>query len=359
MRSDSHVQIFIKDMNKSKTIKPIKTKGQKIKPTTKKDVISEAIIVDETKLDSSKPDETNDAELLESNLEEDSSLEAMLKKLYETNSTQTVHVHVDEIVDPNQQLNVAPEPENNSTESIATSESDVTNSDNEITNNLDDGIDYSDADNEAKVLVYPIEIENQHQSIIQAALFLAGANGVNIHDLKRVLYQWETNSDYLHGLIKRMNKVCLESPTSGLLIAKFDDRYKLITKPELKTALSKIIRIQLRSALTPSLLEVLAIIAYNNPCTKGMIHKIRQIDPTNSIEKLIRLGLVIRHKRAETPGNPWLYKLTDKFFDLFGIRSVQQLPKVSVMLDENFEHVDESIDFFDVNRPDAMDEDLE
>lgn len=331
-------------MNTSKSIKPKKVKGQKIKPTTKKDVVSEAVLVEQIVDD-------NIANI--DNEEHDSSLEAMLKKLYATDQSQSVHVHVQEILDPKQQLNTLSdqdlkEPNN-------TNDATISN----LTQTLEDSFDHSDFDDESKVLVYPVEIENQHQSIIQAALFLAGANGVNIHDLKRVLYQWETNSDYLHGLIKRMNQACLDNPVSGLLITKFDDRYKLITKPELKTALTKIIRIQLRSALTPSLLEVLAIIAYNNPCTKGMIHKIRQIDPTNSIEKLIRLGLVVRHKRADTPGNPWLYKLTDKFFDLFGIKSVQQLPKVSVTLDENFEHIDESIDFFDVNRPDALDDELE
>lgn len=346
MRSGFLELINIKHMNKSKTPKvkktnPTRPKQSRIKQATKKDLVIEAVLVEPADQSS-----TSDAE-------QTLSLEATLEKLFQSTSNDNVHLHLDEIADPKQQLNVMSESDSisdwNTTESqVATDE--VTDDWIEVDNELD--VDHD------RVIVYPVEVEAQHQAIIQAALYLAGANGVNIHDLKRVLYQWETNSEYLHGLIKRMNGACLNDDRTGLVIAKFDDRYKLITKPELKPFLSKIIRLQLRSALTPSLLEVLAIVAYNNPCTKGLIHKIRQIDPTNSIEKLMRLGLVSKHKRAQTPGNPWLYKLTDKFFDLFGIKSTQQLPKVSVVLDESFEHTDESVDFFDVNRPDDVNEEL-
>lgn len=150
----------------------------------------------------------------------------------------------------------------------------------------------------------------------------------------------------------------LANPASGFTVEKFDDTYKIVTKPSLKKHLAQIIKIQLKSALTPSLLEVLAIIAYNNPCTKSLIYKVRKIDPTNGIEKLIRLELIYRYKRSDLPGKPWLYKLTNKFFDLFGIKSTSQLPKVSVTLNEDFENETDPIfenNFFDANRPNRKD----
>lgn len=207
---------------------------------------------------------------------------------------------------------------------------------------------------EVQEIVYDQLTNDHHQAVITAGLFLAGQNGLKIYQMKRMLSEWVTNSQYLHQLMKKIHQQLLSNPTIGLLVEQLNDTYKMVSKPELKKELLKIIKLQLKSALTPSLLEVIAIIAYNNPCSKSVIYHIRQIDPTASIEKLIRLGLISRYKRSESPGKPWLYKLTNKFFDLFGIKSTKQLPKVKVNFDQDFKPTEESFDhdFFDTNRPD-------
>lgn len=208
---------------------------------------------------------------------------------------------------------------------------------------------------------------NQQQAILEAALFTAGTYGIKISDMKRMLFEWDLNSDYLHNLLKKMMQNYNNNQACGITIEKFDDTYKLITKNQLYKYLSKIIKVQLKSALTNSLIEVLAIIAYNEPCSKSLIQKIRNIDPINSIDKLIKLDLIFRYKRAETPGKPWLYKLTNKFYDVFGIKSTSQLPKISnnFISEENsaLNEIADNNNFFNINRnnnnDDEIDDDLE
>ncbi|WP_391591537.1 Segregation/condensation protein B [[Mycoplasma] cavipharyngis] len=206
-------------------------------------------------------------------------------------------------------------------------------------------------------IVFSLEETNLHQKIVEAALFTVGSSGLKISDLKRILNNQSINSDYLHDLIKTMRQNYLTNPTSGITIEKFDDVYKMTTKSDLHYNLSKLIKTKLHSALTNSLMEVLAIIAYNEPCSKSLIFKVRNIDPSSSIDKLIKLGLIYQYKRSDTPGKPWLYKLTNNFFDVFGIKSRNQLPKINNNLIQTLDQdlienseIETNEKFFDINR---------
>jgi segregation and condensation protein B len=63
------------------------------------------------------------------------------------------------------------------------------------------------------------------------------------------------------------------------------------------------------------------------------------------------LGLVNEAGRAETPGRPYIYEVTQKFFNLFGVKSVKDLPK----FEGNAEDFDiDTTDFFNTNREDKQ-----
>jgi len=93
-------------------------------------------------------------------------------------------------------------------------------------------------------------------------------------------------------------------------------------------------------------METLAIIAYNQPCAKSKIESIREKDPTGTIQKLVELGLIIGVGRADTPGRPFLYAVSQKFYDIFGIESINELPKIEFQQSE----IAEDINFFDTTR---------
>ena len=77
-----------------------------------------------------------------------------------------------------------------------------------------------------------------------------------------------------------------------------------------------------------AVLEVLAIIAYRQPVTRGDIEKIRGVSLNpNSLKQLIEREWVDIIGQKEVPGRPSLYATTKYFLDDFGLKSLSQLPQ--------------------------------
>lgn len=184
-----------------------------------------------------------------------------------------------------------------------------------------------------------------YKSIIESILYIYGKDGVKISNIKKAV---NLPSDEIRQIIKEMNNDYINNPNCGLLIKQFDDHFTILTKPENNDFISILSNQTIKNPLPQSALEALAIIAYNAPCKKSKIEEIRGTDATSSIARLIELNLIKKIGEAETVGNPYLYDVTDKFFNLFGIKSLNELPKI------NFDSIDEIINdnenFFDSNR---------
>ena len=75
-------------------------------------------------------------------------------------------------------------------------------------------------------------------------------------------------------------------------------------------------------------MEVLAIIAYNEPVTKAFIEQVRGVDCTGVVSSLANKGLIEERGRLELPGRPLLYGTTENFLRCFGITSTLELPPV-------------------------------
>lgn len=111
----------------------------------------------------------------------------------------------------------------------------------------------------------------------------------------------------------------------GLNVILFDDRAQLITKPEMKPYLAKLISEELDSPLTPASLETLSIIAYLGPCPRSLIDYIRGVNSTFILRSLMVRGLVERRpdpKRAHA----FLYQVSFDFLKHMGVGSPEDLP---------------------------------
>ncbi len=181
------------------------------------------------------------------------------------------------------------------------------------------------------------------KSIIESALYVVGQTGVSIGDLRRMT---NASSALIKKILKDWSNELEKDSSRGILIKQFGDYYKFYSKPSNKEDLNKLITIKYKNPLSSKVMEVLAIIAYNQPCTKAIIEEIRLKDPTGTIQKLIDLGLVIDAGRASTPGCPILYTVTPKFYDIFGIKSLADLPKITI----DQPYFDENTSFFDTTR---------
>ncbi|WEK82962.1 MAG: SMC-Scp complex subunit ScpB [Mycoplasma sp.] len=175
-------------------------------------------------------------------------------------------------------------------------------------------------------------MEKNIKSIIESLLYVAGQDGIEISELKRVL---EIKSDEIRAYLKDMKKDYESNPNRGLTINNYGDKYFLLTKTSNKDLISKLFDVKIKNPLSSSLLETLAIIAYNAPCPGSKVEQIRGHSAINQIERLIKLDLIKNVGRATTPGCPYLYDVTPKFFSTFGIKSIKELPDITKSFDEN------------------------
>lgn len=183
-----------------------------------------------------------------------------------------------------------------------------------------------------------------NKSVIESILYTVGSEGVELSSLKKVL---NIPTADIKNTLKEMAKEMSDDENCGLCIKVFGEKYYLLTKEKNHEFLAKLVDIKTRNPLTPALLETLAIIAYNQPCTRTKIEEIRNIDPSFAVDRLIELGLIVNTGRADTPGNPYLYEVTQKFFELFGIKSLKDLPPIEEI---NFDVADDDLNFFDSSR---------
>ena len=80
--------------------------------------------------------------------------------------------------------------------------------------------------------------------------------------------------------------------------------------------------------MSQAALEVLAIIAYNQPVTKSFIEQIRGVDSSSVVNALVAKELVQEMGRLEIPGRPISYGTTEHFLRCFGMKSIETLPKL-------------------------------
>ncbi|MGL4951975.1 MAG: SMC-Scp complex subunit ScpB [Mycoplasma sp.] len=181
------------------------------------------------------------------------------------------------------------------------------------------------------------------KSLIESALYVCGNDGVSLNELKKLT---DASPVEIRKIIKEMMNEYDTNEARGLTIKLFGDKYKLFSKPENRESLSKLITLKYRNPLSNKVMETLAIIAYNQPCTKAIIQDIRAKDPTVTIQKLLDLELIVEAGRSDSPGRPFLYTVSHKFYNIFGIKNVSDLPTIN--LDQPFH--DDEVSFFDTNR---------
>lgn len=106
--------------------------------------------------------------------------------------------------------------------------------------------------------------------------------------------------------------------------------WQFLTKPAFHATVSQLNGQKFLKKLSTAALEVLSIIAYKQPVTKGEIEEIRGVNSDYAVQKLLEKDLVIISGRKENaPGQPLLYATSKSFMDYFGINSPADLPQLS------------------------------
>lgn len=116
---------------------------------------------------------------------------------------------------------------------------------------------------------------------------------------------------------------------SGILIVQIDKSYQMVTNPKYSEWVINFKNMTLNNKLSEQTLETLSIIAYKQPTTKSEIEKIRGINSDYAIKTLMDRRLIKIIGKKKVPGRPFLYGTTKEFLKLFGISSLNELPKIN------------------------------
>ncbi len=176
------------------------------------------------------------------------------------------------------------------------------------------------------------------KAVLEGLLFVVGDEGLTIEELKSIL---ELEEEKIRLLIEELKTDC-DNENRGLDITILGNRLKMITKKEHKDYIIKLINLSESDTLSESALEVLAIVAYNQPVTRLMIDEIRGVSSSYLVRKLAYKNLICEIGRSESAGRPILYGTTSLFLDYFGLKSIGDLPQVTIEEDDTIKELYES-----------------
>ena len=124
---------------------------------------------------------------------------------------------------------------------------------------------------------------------------------------------------------------------SGIMMLVFEESVQLCTREMYKDYIKQTLGIKQSGKIAQSALEVLAIIAYNQPVTRAYIEEVRGVDSSYAVTSLQDKGLIEGVGRLEVPGRPVLYATTKTFLRCFGISDLRELPEIDFKLPKSAE----------------------
>ncbi|MES0341362.1 MAG: SMC-Scp complex subunit ScpB [Candidatus Humimicrobiaceae bacterium] len=112
----------------------------------------------------------------------------------------------------------------------------------------------------------------------------------------------------------------------GFVLKKISGGYRLYSNPALNEVLQRFVKTNIRTHLSQAALETLAIIAYRQPITRTQIAEIRGVRTDSVVLTLLDKGLLKEAGKLKEPGNPILYRTSDRFLELLGLNNLKDLP---------------------------------
>ena len=168
---------------------------------------------------------------------------------------------------------------------------------------------------------------------MEGILFVMGDEGI---DLKTICSTMNITETEAKSLLMELKKN-YENEDRGLRISFLGEAFKLTTKQEHKEYYEKLVVMPETNKLSQAALEILAIVAYNQPITCPEINEIRGVQSNQTVRKLVAKGLIKEAGKSDLAGKPNLYKTTTEFLDYFGLATIEDLPRVEVQDDNTSE----------------------
>lgn len=168
------------------------------------------------------------------------------------------------------------------------------------------------------------------EAIVEGLLFASGESV----SVKRLCEVTETDEKTMTSLLNMMSDKYDNDNSRGIHLIKLEDSYQLCTKREYYDYIKALTEKKRRASLSNAGLEVLSVIAYNQPVTRSTLEFIRGVNSDGALNNLIAAGLVEEVGRLDAPGKPMLFGTSEEFLRVFNLSSLAELPDVD--LEYNF-----------------------
>lgn len=174
---------------------------------------------------------------------------------------------------------------------------------------------------------------------MEAVLFSSG-EPMSIDRLSQIFELSPEETEKILLLLKER----LNAQNSGIELIRLENTWQLATVKTYSGYIKRAFDIRRKIPLSPAALEVLAVIAYNQPVTKAFIEQVRGVDCSGVVASLSEKELIEEKGRLELPGRPLLYGTTKNFLRCFSISDLSELPPLPDNKQQNIGDIAEQLE---------------
>lgn len=122
-------------------------------------------------------------------------------------------------------------------------------------------------------------------------------------------------------------RAALEDEGHAMIVQEAAGTWRMVTDPAIGATVAQLYEERRPGRLSRAAVETLAVIAYNQPCTRAAIEAIRGVNCDSAVKSLLERSLIRICGRQETPGRPLTYSTTEGFLNYFGLEDIDHLPR--------------------------------
>ena len=141
----------------------------------------------------------------------------------------------------------------------------------------------------------------------------------------------EIDGEALREAVAALRDKYSDDRKNGIQLITVEDSYQLCTKAFVADYVKKGLEMRKTPPLSKASLEVLAIVAYNQPVTRSFIEMVRGVDSSSIVSSLVEKGLIAERGTLDAPGRPILFGTTDAFLRCFGLERLEDLPNTDLL----------------------------
>lgn len=158
--------------------------------------------------------------------------------------------------------------------------------------------------------------------LVIEALLLAAEEPPTVSHLARATY---SPPDAVEAALETLERA---AAGRGVRLQRAGAQVRLVTAPQAAPFVQRLLGLERPNRLSRAALETLAIVAYQQPVTRGAIERVRGVSCDAPLATLRGRELITSVGQADTPGRPHLWATTPRFLEHFGLRGLEELPSL-------------------------------